>query len=508
MKTLPFPSPRALKIYKFALSARVKSTLVRFPWGSKDKRQEEFGQYLRDGLVELGPTFVKLGQFASTRSDLFPSEIIKELATLQDNVPPMGEEDVFHVLESADIDPDVYFAEFQVRPLAAASLGQAHLATLHGGSEVVVKVQRRGLKESINEDMGILMRLAEVFDEYDTSGLSLAAICEENWRLLLEEIDYKQEGLKAGRFREMFFGKTGIVVPRVLWKYTRERVLVTEYIPGIKINDKRALAEAGIPLDRLAHRLMRLYLHQVVNHGYFHADPHPGNVAVLPDHTIVFYDFGMMGELPETINQSLSRFLVSFYTNDYENLYKEMDAMDMLAPGADLVTITGAVSIFKEYLGSGKVTIDDDLLALALDKPLKLPVDFAFVLRAFSITEGICKKLDPNFDVNAVASPYGTKFMQNIDFEAQMSQYGQSVASFPSRVKHIESFVHSLETGRTKLRVRSPTEELELKKLKLLQKVTVYGILFQTCESEPGRILIVCAMAVEIVKGSVWNAFK
>lgn len=508
---------RQFQIYKVVVHTKLQSDLIKMPWYKPTltvrEKDKIFGAFLRERLVELGPTFIKLGQFASSRSDMFSADIIEELSTLQDSVPPMEKENIDHVLTASGIDIAM-FRSFEYVPIAAASLGQAHIASLENGTQVVVKVQRRGLKETIEMDMRILRNVAALFEKLDdTSGHNVIEICDENLKLLRQEIDYNEEGRNACLFRQMYFGKKGVEIPRVIWKYTSDRVITTEYIPGVKINDVKGLRDKGIDASKLAYRLMRSYLYQVVEHGYFHADPHPGNIAVKDDSTIVYYDFGMMGELPSTTNKSLAKFLVAFYTNDYETLYKEMNRMNMLAPSADLVTVMGAVSIFKEYLSSGSISMSDDLLALAIDKPLRLPVEFAFVLRAFTITEGVCKKIDPTFDVNAVAGPWGQKLMENIDFQAQMKEYGQSVTMFPSRVKHIESFVHSLETGRTKLRVRNPSDELEIMKLQMVQRITLYLLLFQVLDNGGGTLASVGEVALgtltlfELFQSRMWNKF-
>jgi len=420
-------------------------------------RQRNIGKFVRDNAIELGPTFIKLGQLAGSRSDLFTKEFIGELSDLQDSVPPMSIEDVMAVLDKEEISLD-YFKSFDNVPFSAASLGQAHLAELYDGTSVVVKIQREGIAETIDSDMNIISNISAVIDMFDIGNtLQLRSLCEENWRVLREEIDYRIEVKNMEVFSEMFKNKKGIVIPSVI-KETEDgknlntrRVLTMLYVPGIKPTDIQGLSNIGVDREALAYRLMRLYLYQVVTLGVFHGDSHPGNLAIMEDGSIVMYDFGMIGRLPPKTKELLSEFLVNFYMSDYPALFDVMRELNMLSPNADITSVSATAYMFKEYIQNGNVEVNDDSLALAMDKPLRLPVDFVLVLRAFTITEGICKTLDPDFNTTDVAMPFVDKIIPKSDLAGI---YQSNMLMLPMKILRIEKFIDSLEIGRTKLRVQ------------------------------------------------------
>lgn len=308
---------RTWEIWSFAFVFFFKLWKVNQKWsyrgGMNDEkisaRKSDLACWLREGLVRLGPTFIKIGQQFSTRVDVLAPEFIKELEKLQDNVPPFPSETAIAIIENSlgKKVTDV-FEEFEATPIAAASLGQVHVAKLNG-ERVVVKVQRPGLKELFDIDLKNVRVLAEWLQKVDPKSDGAArdwvAIYDECSRILYQEIDYTLEGKNADTFRTNFKDVPWIKVPKVLWEYTSPEVLTLEYVPGIKINRIEELDKAGIDREVLARRTVESYLQQLLTFGFFHADPHPGNLAVANDGSIIYYDFGMMGRIPGDVRSGL-----------------------------------------------------------------------------------------------------------------------------------------------------------------------------------------------------------
>jgi len=301
---------RTWEIWSFAFKFFFKLWLVNQKWTYKKNgmtedtvkdRKRELAVWLREGLVKLGPTFIKIGQQFSTRVDVLSPEFIQELEKLQDSVPPFSSKKAVEIIESGLGKPvNEIFEEFEMEPIAAASLGQVHIAKVKG-EQVVVKVQRPGLKELFDIDLKNVRVLAQWLQNVDPKSDGAArdwvAIYDECSRILYQEIDYRLEGKNADLFRENFKDTTWIKVPKVLWEYSTSEVLTLEYVPGIKINRAKELDKAGVDREILARRTVESYLQQLLTYGFFHADPHPGNIAVdaVDGGRLIYYDFGMMG---------------------------------------------------------------------------------------------------------------------------------------------------------------------------------------------------------------------
>ncbi|XTZ20680.1 MAG: ABC1 kinase family protein, partial [cyanobacterium endosymbiont of Rhopalodia fuxianensis] len=267
---------------------------------NSSERRQKRARWLVKNLLELGPTFIKIGQSLSTRVDLIPFEYIQELSQLQDRVPPFNSDEAIKVIETElGQSIDELFKDFKSIPLASASLGQVHLAKLYTGEEVVVKVQRTGLEKIFNLDFEILYSLIRLLNRYFSNfrQYQLEAIYKEFFELLFQEIDYIREGKNAERFRKNFKRYSQIKVPKVYWKYTTKKILVLEYLPGIKVDDRTTLKHSRIDLDNIIQLGICSYLKQLLIDGFFQSDPHPGNMAVSQRGELIFYDFGSMAEV-------------------------------------------------------------------------------------------------------------------------------------------------------------------------------------------------------------------
>ena len=456
--------------------------------------------WIRENFLELGPTFIKLGQLFSTRADLFPIEYVEELSKLQDRVPAFAYEQVREIVESDFVKPvDRLFASFNPIPLAAASLGQVHRAKLHSGEEVVVKVQRPGLKQLFTVDLAILKQIARYFQNHPKWGKNRdwLGIYDECCRILWEETDYLKEGRNADTFRRNFRDEDWVRVPRVYWKYASPRVLTLEYMPGIKISHYEAIEAAGLDRKLLAQLGARAYLQQILNGGFFHADPHPGNIAVNTDGSLIFYDFGMMGQIESNIREGLIETLIGVSQKNADKVVKSLIALGALVPTGDMTSVRRSIQFMldnfmdKPFEEQSVDAISEDLYEIAYGQPFRFPATFTFVMRAFSTLEGVGKGLDPEFNFMEVAQPYAMKLMTNTnnngstifdELGRQAAQVGSAALGLPGR---IDDTIDKLERGDLRVRVRSLESERVMRRLSAIQLGSHYTMLFSA--------LLICA---------------
>lgn len=439
--------------------------------------------WIRETFLDLGPTFIKLGQLFSTRADLFPSEYVEELSKLQDRVPAFSYDLVEKIIyEDFGRRIPELFRSFDPIPMAAASLGQVHKAQLVSGEEVVVKVQRPGLRQLFDIDLAILKGITRYFQNHPKwgQGRDWMGIYEECCRILYEEIDYLNEGRNADTFRRNFRDREWVCVPRVYWRYTSLRVLTLEYLPGIKISHYEALEAAGLDRKRLAELGAKAYLYQVLNDGFFHADPHPGNIAVSPSGQLIFYDFGMMGRIQAVTRDKLLRTFLSIAQRDGEQVVQSLIELGALVPTGDIGPVRRSIQYLLDnfmdqpFEVQSVAKISDDLYEIAYDQPFRFPATFTFVMRAFSTLEGVGKGLDQDFNFMQVAQPFASELMTNGNFSdpnngslfseisRQAAQVGTSAIGLPRRLDEV---LDKLENGDLRLRVRSSESDRILRRL-------------------------------------------
>lgn len=371
--------------------------------------------HLRLAFEELGATFIKLGQILSTRSDILPPAYIAELVKLQDAAPGIPRHRLVTVFEGAlGAPPEEVFCEFDSTPLAAASIGQVHAACLPNGEEVVVKVQRPGVAEAIARDLNILLNLADLVTQHTAFGqqYDVRELVQEFAFSLGCELDYTREGQNADRFRQAFAGDPDIHIPKIYWEYTTERVIVMERLRGFKVNDLPALDIAGIDRKRIATNSVRLMLEEMFVHGFFHADPHPGNLYILPDGRIGMIDFGMMGRLDENLQEALTRMLLALSKGDSERMIDEMLTLgivqgevnhQVLKRDLNHMIICYATQSAQQMAAAN---IFNELTGLARRHHLRLPAELVLMAKVMAISEGIGLQLDPDFQFIPFAQPY------------------------------------------------------------------------------------------------------
>jgi predicted unusual protein kinase regulating ubiquinone biosynthesis (AarF/ABC1/UbiB family) len=387
-------------------------------WDRTDEvTQRQRAIELRDLLTRLGPAFIKIGQAISTRPDLVPPIYLEELAKLQDQIPPFDNAIAFrYIEETLGAPPAELFVEISENPVAAASLGQVYKARLKTGEVVAVKVQRPGLAEKITLDVYILRSLsAWAMKQFPWIRSDLVGILDEFAGRIFEEMDYTQEGRNAERFDELYGYMPEIYVPEIYWDYTSRRVLTMEWIEGTKLTQIEAIAAQGIDATALIEIGVQCSLRQLLEHGFFHADPHPGNLLAMPDGRLAYLDFGMMSQMEPYQRYGLIEAIVHLVNRDFESLASDYVKLEFLAPDVDLTPIIPAFSeVFSEALTASVSeinikTITDKLSELMYEYPFKVPAYFALIIRSLVTLEGIAINIDPDFKVLSKAYPYIAK---------------------------------------------------------------------------------------------------
>jgi ubiquinone biosynthesis protein len=380
-------------------------------------------QRVRLALEELGPTFIKFGQIISTRPDLLPPEYINELSRLQDDVPPEPWEPIRACIEEELGQPiDQVFAHFDETPMAAASLGQVHAATLTSDQEVVVKIQRPDIEHVIDVDLDILYDLARLAQKRTalSQTYDLVEIAEDFAYTLRGELDYRREGHNADRFRENFCDEAYLYIPEVYWDYTTRRVLVLERIYGIKIDDVDALDAAGCDRVEIAKRSARMITKEILEDGFFHADPHPGNFVVMQDEIIGLMDFGMVGHLAPGDRSDLARLYVVAMQQDVLGAADQLMRMGV----ADRHVDRGALErdlrrMMHKYYGLSIEEFQvgemiEEFMTVAYRHHLRFPTNLWLVGKTLGMIEGLGLKLAPDFDMFTFAQDYVRRYRRRL----------------------------------------------------------------------------------------------
>ncbi len=376
---------------------------------------------MRMAMEELGPTFVKFGQIMSTRPDLIPLELIAELKKLQDTVPPFPEEQAVAVIEEELGRPvDEIFEEFSHTPIAAASIAQVHRATLAGGEKVAVKVRRPGIERTIETDLDIMFHLATMVEKHieEMRAYNLVKIVEEFDRSIHKELNFFLEASNIERFGNYFRNDKKIFVPKCYRDYSSKKVLTMEFVDGIKISDLEALEEHSLDRRIIARRGGELVLKQIFEFGFFHADPHPGNVFVLPGNVICFLDFGMMGTLTRSTQELITSIAAGALTRDVSRIIRsvlrlcdtsgEVNRKELELQITELIDRYFYVSLEQMDMAA----LLNDLIRFFPDNNLVIPADLYLLARALVLLQGNGEMLDPDYNVARQIEPYMKKMIR------------------------------------------------------------------------------------------------
>jgi predicted unusual protein kinase regulating ubiquinone biosynthesis (AarF/ABC1/UbiB family) len=387
---------------------------------NKEVTQEKQSVWLKEKLIELGPTFIKIGQSLGTRADLLPLSFVKALGELQDNVPKFPNSVAFARIEK-ELGRKIneVYAEFDIEPIAAASLGQVYRAKLFTGEEVAVKVQRPNLEAIIKGDIEILRKVTKFAERFPAlnENADWAGMLREFDETVHEEMDYSAEGKNAERFRESFKDWSNIHVPTIYWNATSSKVLTMEFIHGDKVVELDKLNARGISPEKVNRLLIKTYLKQLLEDGFFHADPHPGNLLVMSDGRLAFFDFGMVGRITPKLQAKMIDAFFHVVAKDAPGIAQDLIDLDFLKPGADESKIKEVViKMFDLHLNLKLKDVKFkeltyDLADVMYDYPFRLPSNFTYIMRALMTLEGIGIITDPEFNFFETAKPYAKEFM-------------------------------------------------------------------------------------------------
>ena len=455
------------------------------------RRRSRRARWITRQFLALGSAFIKLGQLLSARPDVLPAELVEELARLQDQVPAFGFDVVQGLLEQELGERCAEIVDLEEAPLGAASLAQVHRASLRSGRQVVLKVQRPGLERVFRSDLEVLQQLAAVVQRHPRwgRGRDWVGIAQECRRVLLRELDFRLEAEHAARFRQQFLDDPGIRVPGVIWELSSRRVLCLDYLPGIKITDRPALIAAGVNPALVAEKGAASYLQQLVRFGFFHADPHPGNLAVAADGALIYYDFGMMGQLSSRLRGRLGAMVRAAASRDASGLVEELQAAGVIAPGVELGPVRRLVRVMLNealtppFSSNVLEKLSGDLYDLVYGQPFRLPPELIFVMRALSTFEGVGRTLDPGFSLVAIARPYLLPLMTSSGGGANdlLNELSRQAAEVGSRAlgipKRLDESLARIEQGDLQVQIRAGETDRLLRRMAISQQSAGQSVL-------------------------------
>ncbi len=379
---------------------------------------------IHDSLTSLGAAFIKVGQFLSVREDIVPAEYVDKLASLQDYTNPLSIETINNIIEKALEAPvGELFRSIEQKPLASASIGQVHKAITLSGQEIVLKVQRPDLEEIFLQDISIARAFSVFFERHIAwaKNKHWPEICDEFGKVLFEEIDFKQEALNAERMKlNLGDDHPDLIIPQVSWDFVSKNTLALEYVPGYKINDPRALVFVGHNADWICKKLLDIFYDQFFKHGFFHADPHPGNIAINDEGKLILYDFGMTYKIDQKVRDNFQEAILALVSQNTDKLIASLNSMGLLRPGADLELLMKLIQkITYKYYGGGTLreinlnNIKEDINKIIANNPIHMPPSLAYFFRTIGLIEGLCRGFNPNFDFIQALKPYSQKWLNS-----------------------------------------------------------------------------------------------
>ncbi|GKV68524.1 ABC transporter [Sporosarcina sp. NCCP-2716] len=456
-----------------------------------DTNLQHIGQKLNRTLQELGPTFIKLGQIASTRRDLVPPEISRELEKLQDHTEPFPFGEVQQIVE-AELGQPLYelFESFSDVPLATASIGQVHEAFLHSGEKVAVKVQRPDIRQTITTDLSILKEIASIVENNTEWGkmYGIRDIINEFSDSLLGELDYEKEARNAERIAKQSEGDAAVHIPAIHWSHSSEKVLTMEMVEGVKSDHLDRLDELGYDRELLACNLVHEMFSQVLDHGFFHGDPHPGNIYILPGNVITFIDFGMMGVLDDNLKFQFAKLVMELERGNTKGIIKALDAMDILDDDTDLPALEKDLGILKtkyydkplESMSLGEIFLD--LFGVAYKHRIRIPSEITVLGKTILTLEGLISKLDPNMRIMDGVEPFGQQLLRERYSPSAIMKYlwenlsenAQIIAHIPKDFKEISN---AAKKGKLKLDINLRQANFVMRRLDIISNRLAFSVI-------------------------------
>jgi len=420
---------------------------------------------MRLALEELGPTFIKLGQLLSTRPDIVPSDYLEELKKLQDRVPKVETEQILAQIHLELGRPvEELFENFETAPLATASIAQVHRGTLKTGEQVVFKIRRPEIEAVIETDVDILMGLAYLVDRHLPGGemYDPIGLVKEFRRTIYRELDFSREGRTIDRFYANFAENESVRIPSVYWEFSGRSVLTLEYLSGIKIDQVEQLQKAGYDVKEIARTGATVFLEQVFEHGFFHADPHPGNLHILPGNVICIFDYGMVGRLDDDLKLQLTELLLSVLKRDVDHIISQLLYSGELVDESNLKSLKRDLSefiddyydILLQDLQVGKLLID--FIEILTEYHIKFPSNLMLLSRALIAMEGLGRQLDPSFNMVEHLQPFTEKIVKQRYSPASISkELTRTIQSYQalskSLPKDIKEFINRVNRNKFKI---------------------------------------------------------
>ncbi|WP_084031735.1 ABC1 kinase family protein [Anaerobacillus arseniciselenatis] len=435
--------------------------------GSKETQTKTVGERFRLFFEQLGPTFIKIGQIASTRSDFIPADVICELEKLQDDVPPFSYEEVQQVFtEELGKNINDVFSKFHEEPIAAASIGQVHYAILKTGEKVAVKIQRPNIRKKIETDLEILQEIAMLAErKFDWAAkYQLRDITDEFAKSLRAEVDYTIEGRNSEKIAKQFKNDPKIYIPKVYWPFTSKKILTMEYVDAIKLNEIEKIEKKGYNRNKIADKFVNAIFQQILMDGFFHGDPHPGNVLVKEGEVIVLMDFGMIGRLTPQMRDHFASFVIAMMLQNTDGVIKAATKMGLVSDDANMEVLRTDVEHLREkyydvpfsQLSLGEAV--NDLFSVASKHGIRIPTDLTLVGKALLTMEGMVEKLDPNLSIVKIAEPFGKQLLKEryhpknvvTRLMKNATEYGEIVTDLP---KSIKQFTSIMKQGKMRVEV-------------------------------------------------------
>lgn len=475
----------------FRLGLTDQSSSKKLKESEEDMNLRTIGIKLRNILQGLGPTFIKLGQIASTRRDLVPEEISNELEQLQDQVTSFSYKKVREIIEEELGDtPENLFRDFDETPIATASIGQVHLAHLLSGEPVAIKIQRPDIQPIVETDLEILDDLAKLMEAklHWAKNYQIRKMIHEFSTSLLDELDYNIEGRNGERIAKQFKNDSTIHIPKIYWQFCTKKILTMEFIQGIKVSHLEQLDEKGYNRKVIAERLTSSMLHQILIEGFFHGDPHPGNIYVLPGNEISYLDFGMIGRVNDEMKYQFASLVINLQHGNTKGMIKTFSSMDLLSDDTNLTSLKNALDGLKvkyydiplsEISLGGAVT---DILAIAYNHQIQIPSDLTILGKTLLTLEGIIEKLDPDFSMMKAVEPFGKQLLRdrynpkNI-MKNSWNQIVDNVEILSELPKSLKEITSTIQKGKLRLDINVPELQLFLQRLDKISNRLSFSII-------------------------------